>query len=109
MTERSSFITEYIYCPECFATMQMHFGSIKEKYLTTLDSGDPNLPIIGGKIGGLGPGDDLETLTAELSKIRDRLCHPVRVVLIAETGEVWQIIASKTESIWNREQLKGRT
>lgn len=55
MSERGSFITEYIYCDKCFeACKQILLGNTK--WLNSLQIHE--LPIIAGKIGGLYCGEE---------------------------------------------------
>lgn len=92
MSERGSFVTEYVYCGKCFeACRSVLLG--REKYLcsTTIPSWSPHegrLPIIAGKIGGLYGGEELHSfefhLIPELEKF---LCHTVRIAVLADEGE----------------------
>lgn len=95
MSERGSFVTEYIYCHECLEAAYEVLGR-KDKYLTGIQiptwddtSGAvPYLPIIAGKIGGTWPGNEVftfeEELTVELGRV---ICHPLRVAVLGEKGE----------------------
>lgn len=92
MSERGSFITEYIYCPECFEQAKKVL-LMQEKYLCSqiLDSwssGNITMPIIAGKIGGLYCGEELDTFIGELiPAIEALICHSMRIAVLAETGE----------------------
>ena len=91
MSERGSFVTEYIHCEKCFAVVRDVLVS-NEKYLKGIVipswADDGGLPIVAGKIGGLGPNDELITMEYEQGAILDeRLCHPVRVAVLADSGE----------------------
>ena len=49
---------------------------------------DKNLPIIAGKIGGLGHNDEFVTMQFDLGKrLNKRLCHQVRIAVLADSGE----------------------
>lgn len=94
MSERGSFVTEYLYCEQCFkAAKKVLSGS--DKYFTGIaipswnqDSDVQELPIIAGKIGGLYPGEELDTFKAKLvPALAEVICHPLRIAVIAEQGE----------------------
>lgn len=94
MSERGSFVTEYLYCEQCFkAAKKVLSGS--DKYFTGIaipswnqDSDVQELPIIAGKIGGLYAGEEMDAfedrITQDLSLV---ICHSMRVAVIAERGE----------------------
>ena len=91
MSERGSFVTEYIHCSKCLSSAKaVLLGNDKYLCSTTIPTWDgtgAELPIIAGKIGGLYAGEELDTfdiyLADELSKV---LCHPLRVAVLAEQG-----------------------
>lgn len=89
MSERGSFVTEYIYCNECLESVKSVLLA-KQKYLCSeqLDYfEDSKLPIIAGKIGGGYGGEELHTFEFELMpEIEKLICHPVRVSVLAEVG-----------------------
>lgn len=100
MSERGSFVTEYIYCDKCFAALKKLLVS-NDKYLCSrtisswhskpfmfLFNKKEELPIIAGKVGGLYSGEELNTFEFELNpKIAKVICHPVRIAVLAESGE----------------------
>lgn len=91
MSERGSFVTEYIYCPKCLHVLQEVLIS-NDKFLMGIQIPSWNnsslLPIIAGKIGGLHAGEELETMRDELAPLfQEALCHPVRIAVIPENGE----------------------
>ena len=58
------------------------------------DSGDKTLPIIAGKVGGLAEGDEFLAFKINLiPEIKERICHPVRIAVLAENGcgEIYKI------------------
>lgn len=92
MSERGSFVTEYIYCPKCFnAVREILLGN--KKYLQSIEiphwDGDKEpLPIIAGKIGGLSEGEELATFEFGLiPKIENVICHKMRIAVLADHGE----------------------
>ena len=93
MSERGSFVTEYIYCPQCFAAVRAILCK-NDKYLRGVvipswtGNGVRELPIIAGKVGGLGSGSELEFFRSDLCvDIAAAVCHPVRVAVLGESGE----------------------
>jgi len=92
MSERGSFITEYIYCPKCLEVLKgVLLGH--EKHLMSIEiphwnGGVKPLPIIAGKIGGLYSGEELNTFEFEfVPEIKKTICHPIRIAVIADEGE----------------------
>lgn len=89
MSERGSFVTQYIFCGKCLEAAKKELLS-REKYLCSEVLTHPRgeFGIIAGKVGGLYAGEELHTfeneLIPELSKI---ICHPMRIAVLAESGE----------------------
>lgn len=88
MSERGSFVTEYIHCPNCLNAVQEQLVD-SSKYLTgiTIPSWEygKTLPIVAGKIGG-GHLNEEFNLMDELGQGM-QLCHPVRIAVLADSGE----------------------
>jgi hypothetical protein len=94
MSERGSFVTEYIYCSGCLAAAKsvlvaQHKGLcstvIPTWESTTSRSGE--LPIIAGKVGGSYPGEELHTFDSEFrDALEPLLCHELRVAVLSDTG-----------------------
>ena len=108
MSERGSFVTEYIYCKACFdAAWNVLNGHDKYLMATRVPAwGEPAigiggeastvLPIIAGKIGGLYAGEELVEMETEyLPKIAERLCpgHDIRVAVLADVGSAMYRVA----------------
>ena len=98
MSERGSFVTEYIYCNACF-TAAKNVLLENRKYMCSVvipnwEDKVKELPIIAGKIGGLYSGEELVSfavrLIPELEKV---ICHEMRVAVLADHGE--QIFTAK--------------
>ena len=85
MSERGSFVTEYIYCEKCFAkAKKILYRKDKQLYGTAIKG----LPIIAGKVGGTHSGDELnEFFNTIIPDIEEIICHNVRIAVIAESGE----------------------
>lgn len=104
MSERGSFVTQFIYCTGCLERMQaVLVGNVEHgphgKYLIGervqgIDRQTGRvyqLSIIAGKLGSCGPGDDLIMFQFDLFAPQNAPCHPVRVALLADSG-VSQIV-----------------
>jgi len=94
MSERGSFVTEYIYCPKCLERMRAALLR-NEKYLCSSSipswlSGDEQLPIIAGKVGGLGRGDEFLEIAFNTFDESNAPCHPVRIAVLSDTAG-WKI------------------
>ena len=94
MSERGSFVTQYVYCDKCFEAAKSVL-LFREKYLcgVVVPHWNPEregleLPIIAGKVGGLHVGEELHTFEHELvPALGAVLCHPMRIAVLAEGGE----------------------
>lgn len=91
MSERGSFVTEYVYCPKCFEVLKtVLLGNdkyLKSEVVPSWES-DRRLPIIAGKIGGLYGGEELDEMEHKYGlEIEAGICHPVRLAVLAEDGE----------------------
>jgi hypothetical protein len=107
MSERGSFVTNYIYCDKCYeATRDILTHDGQGKYLCAVpipmygdgprtaagfgdDAHPRELPIIAGKIGGLYAGEEIHTMEELLAELGPRLCpgHEVVVAVIPDSAE----------------------
>ena len=94
MSERGSFVTEYIYCSKCFeAAKGVLLGD--HKYLKSVtipiwsaSEDKHDLPIIAGKVGGLYSSEELDTFEQEfVPQLAEVICHKMRIAVLADTGE----------------------
>lgn len=95
MSERSSFVTEYIQCDKCLAALGPYLLT-RQKYLCGIQVPSWNdgkmLPVIAGKIGATYSGGEWETLDDifdEAGKF-NFICHPIRVAVLQDNG--WSTI-----------------
>jgi hypothetical protein len=100
MSERGSFITEYIYCDKCFDVVKKVLLS-RDKFLcsTVIPSWcEQHLPIVAGKIGGLYAGEELVDMEMKfIPAMEENICHDVRIAVLAESGErIFVARAAKT-------------
>lgn len=95
MSERGSFITEYIYCRACATAVRKALLEQRDmgKFFSVADASkfndsDGAPRITAGRIGGLHAGEELEDFEAYYAPaIAAVICHPVRVAVIAESGQ----------------------
>jgi hypothetical protein len=89
MSERGSFVTEYIYCPKCFQAAKSVLLA-REKSLCSVaiphwnqEKEGPELPIIAGKIGHAW--SIAHAMEHEIAPdLIDVLCHPLRIAVLEE-------------------------
>ena len=94
MSERGSFVTEYVYCDKCFEAAKSIL-LFCEKYLCSVvvphwnpEHEGLEMPIIAGKVGGLYDCEELHMFERELVPALElALCHPMRIAVLAEGGE----------------------
>lgn len=90
MSQRGSFVTEFVYCDECIDGLRRVLNT-REKYLCCHDiprpAGDAKrfFPIIAGKVGELYGDGELVVFDIELrDRIEAVICHPVRIAVLPE-------------------------
>lgn len=92
MSERGSFVTEYIGCPKCWAAARqlLLVDTEHDKFFRAFESGPVDgkpLPIIAGKIGGLYFGEELVDFESHYAPaLAAVICHPLRVAVLSDTG-----------------------
>lgn len=91
MSERGSFTTQYVYCEECLerlkAVLCKNDKSLKGVQIPSWRSDEELLPIIAGKCGGLGAGDERLMFEHRLFNSENAPCHPVVIAVIPETTD----------------------
>ena len=91
MSERGSFVTEFIYCWECFGKMQ-DILCVKEesKFLCGHVLTVNNIPthVIAGRIGGLYIGEEIDVFRYRIFTSENSPCHIVRIAIISDNGGV---------------------
>ena len=110
MSERGSFVTEYIYCADCLRAAQKVLLA-REKYLCSeqLVSWEPGgalLPIIAGKIGGLASGEELRAMEELGALLELRLCHPLRIAVIPDSEREGRIFFFHPKGARNGDQAR---
>lgn len=102
MSERGSFVTEFIYCKECFEAAKrvlLKDGKFLRGVVVPSWTGccDPHLPIIAGKIGGFYSGEELYDFEQEIvPELSASICHELRIAVLAEVGERIFVVTPNT-------------
>jgi len=90
MSERGSFVTEYIYCDKCLeAAKSVLLGrqsGLCSSVIPSRVEGEA-LPIIAGKLGGSYQGEELHIMEQLIEDLQSMLCHDMRICVLAENGE----------------------
>jgi len=91
MSERGSWITEYIYCEDTYTALRKYFEANlcpENKYFTLSSDEDTfKRSILAGKIGGLYSGEEIVTFEHEMiPDIKEIIKVPVRICVLAESG-----------------------
>lgn len=100
MSERGSFVTQYMHCPKCLAAaksvlLQDNKG-LKGIEIPVAGGFGGLYPIIAGKVGGLFAGEELQVFEIELIPLLEPvLCHPLRIAVLAEAGEAIYTVQPK--------------
>lgn len=88
MSERGSFVTEYVNCPKCFTALKRVLLDT-DKFLNSVTipcwTGEGDHPIIAGKVGHSWGGGEIDAINDLLDGVE--LCHPVRVAVLCDNGQ----------------------
>lgn len=82
MSERGSFVTQYMYCRKCREKLEKVLCT-GHKYLNGKAICDNTM--IAGKLGGCGPYDDTVMFQYQLFNKGNAPCHPVKIALIPDS------------------------
>lgn len=106
MSQRGSFVTEYIDCGHCLEVAKevlidnhKYLNSIQHRMWGVNDNplSPLMLPIISGKLGGMYAGEEMDNFERELIPLLEkRICHPLRIAVLAEVGEKIFTVTPKT-------------
>lgn len=94
MSERGSFVTEFIYCADCRRALHKVFDDIREtKYFEPIYFGDPEAPtLITGRIGSLSRDGEIIDFEHDYApRIAASVCHPVRFAILADSGRSYAV------------------
>lgn len=84
MSERGSFTTEYIYCPECYIAAKRELNNGNFQVIEHNES-----PIVCGKAGGLFANEELFEFEHHIKpKLEKGLCkgHIIKVAVLCDAG-----------------------
>ena len=96
MSDRGSFVTEFIYCERCLdhakRILIQEKRHSKNYYATQLHYGQffykTPIPIIAGKVTGLYAGEEIDVVAGEFADmLRAVICCTLRIAVLAESGE----------------------
>lgn len=95
MSDHGSFITQVIWCDQCFEAAAGVLGWGDKASRPVL----PGLPgekgcrqprIIAGRVSGLYQGEEIHIFQGQvLPDLAEVICHPIRIAVIAEVGQVF--------------------
>lgn len=111
MSQRGSFISEYVYCSKCFEKLKKVLLD-NEKYCTSLviPSSFPNdedLNIIAGKVGSTWSGGEVFEIEERLAAIEPGLCHAMTIVVIPEDESPVTIVVGIDGKVNKYFRIKG--
>lgn len=91
MSEKGSFVTEYIYCVKCLEAAKAVLVA-DGKFLRGVAipgwQGHADLPIVAGKIGGLSSGEEIWDFPNSYGEeIAAAICHEMRITVLADNGD----------------------
>ena len=102
MSERGSFITQFMYCPKCFKKLEKVLCT-GHKYLDGKSINDNS--IIAGRLGSCGPGSDTVMFKYELFNKENAPCCPVRVALIPDSMEPEIVVITSEGNVVEYEEF----
>jgi hypothetical protein len=106
VSERGSFVTEYIYCDKCFSALKKAliedgYGDHASVLLGQSAKGEFEFPIIAGKVDGLYSGEEIHGMEYVIEEyVQPNICHPVRICVLADTGgeQIFHVKPSGSQS-----------
>jgi hypothetical protein len=101
MSERGTFVTQYIYCPNCLEAVRNCFRKHeagKWFHAIQINMDLYPYPIFAGRISESWPGGEVfEFETEILPALEACICHPVRVVVMPENGDARTFTANPSQ------------
>jgi len=92
MSDRGSFVTEYLYCDECFEAVKkvlLDKDAYNHHRIKAYLAGPG---IIAGFISNVAPGGELLTMQYNVFDEDNAPCHPVRIAILPEQPETSTIL-----------------
>ena len=104
MSERASFVTEFIYCPRCFEHVESALMSDSGGWL----DGQVTIKkrIIAGKISSSAHGEE-NLMMSRMFNTDNAPCHPVRIVILSDSGNTY-ICVVNSQGIFDRVATIGK-
>lgn len=102
MSQRGSFVTEYIDCCSDCLNAAKEVLIDNHKYLSSIQlpswaNGETHLPVIAGKLGGMYPGEEIDNFCRDLAPLlAAKIRHPIRIAVLAEIGQEIITVAPTT-------------
>lgn len=96
MSERGSFVVQYLYCKKCADVVQevlLKKAEEQGKYLVPFTSQQYQNRVLAGKVGGVYAGQELELFDEMRDEIEAAICHPVRIAVLPEWKQGDAILA----------------
>ena len=90
MSDRGCWMTEFIYCPKCREIVRGVLSDILLEPVHIITQGpDSEMGSLHGRVSGLYPGEEIDVFENEIiPALEGRVCHPVRLVVIAESVDL---------------------
>ena len=92
MSERGSWVTQYIYCHKCFEAVKAALCQDDKfwrgQVIKMWGGRDGDIHIAAGKVGALSYGGEVGTANEiiEETGIASKLCHDVRLTVMCDSG-----------------------
>lgn len=93
MSERGSFVTQFIYCDKCLeAAKEVLLGSHKSLCSQQIKGWSGNeddyMPIIAGKIGGTYSGEEINDFEESyIPMLEAKICHELRISVLTDVAD----------------------
>ena len=85
MSERGTYITEYIYSPTCLQVIKAHLEKTMQDPPVLLRFTEGPFGALAGLVSGLYVGEEIDVIEYEVVKpLENMLCHPIRATVIAD-------------------------
>jgi hypothetical protein len=90
MSDRGAFVTEYIYCEQCFEALKpvlCRGWKNLDGFVVPCGDGKGIYPIIAGKVSELYEGGEITMLNVVArGEIEAAICHPITIAVLPECG-----------------------
>jgi len=97
MSDRGSFVTEYMYCDKCFEAMKQVLLDKDADSHHRIKAYLAGPGIIAGYISNVSPCGELLTMQYNVFNENNAPCHPVRIAILPEQPEASTILLVSPE------------